>query len=265
MSRWSYSHAFGSLKGKILVIFVAYAQTCISVCKHSTSSESKCADRLNQGTNKPLCEFLVQAKRAVEHWCWLKLPYRGAWACKLREVLLCRKSYLLWYEWNSWSTYSTLLNEENHLVNWGNNVTSWLLRFCSGVAEDYSVLLGHDAALVDNWALFQGSMMSSSSRTHWCIVISQKDRMLMAVVTQNWYLWIMLNLYGIRSWSCLNFLQFIFCVESYKCHSTVYNSECIPDTCVGHCAMICIAHLQFLLASLLPLRVHACSGFLQLL
>jgi len=37
MSRCSYSHAFGSLKGKILVIFVAYAPTCISVCEHSTS------------------------------------------------------------------------------------------------------------------------------------------------------------------------------------------------------------------------------------
>lgn len=63
----------------------------------------------------------------------------------------------------------------------------------------------------------------------------------------------------------MNFVQFIFCVESYKRHSTAYNSEVIPDTCVGHCTMKCIAHLQFLLASLLPLRVHACSGFLQLL
>jgi hypothetical protein len=63
-------------------------------------------------------------------------------------------------------THSTLLNKENHLVKWGSNVTSWLLRFCSGVAEDYYVLLGHDTALVDNQALFQASMMSSSSRTH---------------------------------------------------------------------------------------------------
>jgi hypothetical protein len=58
------------------------------------------------------------------------------------------------------------LNKENHLVKWGSNVTGWLLRFCSGVAEDYYVLLGRDTALVDNQALFQGSMMSSSSRTH---------------------------------------------------------------------------------------------------
>jgi hypothetical protein len=94
--------------------------------------------------------------------------------------------------------------------------------------------LGRDTALVDNQALFQGSMMSSSSRTHWCIMKSQQDRVLMAVATQNWYLWIMLNLYGMRSCSCLNFLQFIFCVESYKCHSTVCNSEVIPDPCVGH-------------------------------
>lgn len=34
------------------------------------------------------------------------------------------------------------------------------------VAENYSVLLGHDTAFVGNWALFQGSVMFSSSRTH---------------------------------------------------------------------------------------------------
>jgi hypothetical protein len=76
----------------------------------------------------------------------------------------CIAKNLTCYDMNE--THSTLLNKENHLVKWRSNVTSWLLTFCSGVAEDYYVLLRHDTALVDIQALFQGSMMSLSSRTH---------------------------------------------------------------------------------------------------